>query len=75
MRSALLSIEAVIRRGLAHRLEQEGRADPERIDAMTLLASSFCYALSVRARLGVGEQQLRGDVAPMVRSVLAVGGR
>ena len=42
---------------------------------MTLLASSFCYALSVRARLGVGEQQLRGDVAPMVRSVLAVGGR
>ncbi|MBP6813989.1 MAG: TetR/AcrR family transcriptional regulator [Burkholderiaceae bacterium] len=75
VRSALLSIEAVIRRGLAHRLEQEGRADPERIDAMTLLASSFCYALSVRARLGVGEQQLRGDVAPMVRSVLAVGGR
>ena len=41
---------------------------------MTLLAASFCYALSVRARLGVNERQLRADVPSLVGSVLAAAG-
>lgn len=82
VRDALHAVESAIRRGVASRssgdasqAEPASGQDAARIDAMALMASSSCYALAVRARLGVSARRLRAGIPTMVDSVLMAGRR
>lgn len=72
VREALLAIEATLRQGLTQCLrtpDARGRPPALDVEAAGLLAASFLYALSVRARLGVAERRLRADVPRLVAAV------